>query len=52
MPIYEQTIDLPVSDGSLEGAIRASEAREELSKAMRAKRRADIKEKNFLKAMG
>jgi large subunit ribosomal protein L54 len=52
VPIYEQTIDLPASDGSLEGAVRAGEAREELTKAMRGKRRADIKEKNFLKAMG
>lgn len=52
VPIYEQTIDLPAGDGTLEGAVKAGEAREELTKAMRAKRRAAIKEKNFLKAMG
>ncbi|KAF2830968.1 hypothetical protein CC86DRAFT_366468 [Ophiobolus disseminans] len=52
VPIYEQTIDLPVGDGSLQAAVKAAEAREELTKAMRNKRRATIKEANFLKAMG
>jgi large subunit ribosomal protein L54 len=52
VPIYEQTIDLPAGDGSLEGAVKAAGAREELTKAMRNKRRANIKEANFLKAMG
>ncbi|EFQ86859.1 hypothetical protein CFE70_001083 [Pyrenophora teres f. teres 0-1] len=52
VPIYEQTIDLPAGDGSLAGAVEASTAREELTKAMRNKRRAGIKEANFLKAMG
>ncbi|KAH7408365.1 mitochondrial ribosomal protein L37-domain-containing protein [Phaeosphaeria sp. MPI-PUGE-AT-0046c] len=52
VPLYEQTVDLPAGDGSLEGAVRAQDARGELTKAMRDKRRADIKEKNFLKAMG
>ncbi|KAF1951943.1 hypothetical protein CC80DRAFT_480409 [Byssothecium circinans] len=52
VPVYEQTVDLPASDGSLEGAVKAIEARDGLTKAMRGKRRADIKEKNFLKAMG
>jgi large subunit ribosomal protein L54 len=52
VPIYEQTVDLPRGDGSLKGAVEAAEAREELTKAMRDKRRAGIKEKNFLKAMG
>jgi large subunit ribosomal protein L54 len=52
VPIYEQTIDLPGGDGSLSGAVQASEARGELTKAMRDKRRATIKEANFLKAMG
>jgi large subunit ribosomal protein L54 len=52
VPIYEQTIDLPAGDGSLEGALNAAQGRGELTKAMRGKRRADIKEKNFLKAMG
>jgi large subunit ribosomal protein L54 len=45
--VYEQTIDLPTGD-----SVEASEARYGLTKAMRGKRRADIKEKNFLKAMG
>jgi large subunit ribosomal protein L54 len=52
VPIYEQTIDLPAGDGSLQGAVQAADAREELTKAMRNKRRATIKEANFLKAMG
>ncbi|KAF1832956.1 hypothetical protein BDW02DRAFT_404048 [Decorospora gaudefroyi] len=53
IPIYEQTIDLPsASDGSLGAAVSAARAREELTKAMRDKRRAGIKEANFLKAMG
>lgn len=52
VPIYEQTIDLPAGDGSVAGAVVAQEAREELTKAMRNKRRATIKEANFLKAMG
>ncbi|KAF2850761.1 hypothetical protein T440DRAFT_450041 [Plenodomus tracheiphilus IPT5] len=52
IPIYEQTIDLPAGDGSLAGAVAAQDAREELTKAMRDKRRATIKETNFLKAMG
>ena len=52
VPIYEQTIDLPAGDGTLEGAVKAASAREDLTKAMRNKRRATIKEANFLKAMG
>ncbi|KAF2626900.1 hypothetical protein BU25DRAFT_431906 [Macroventuria anomochaeta] len=52
IPLYEQTIDLPAGNGSLEGAMEAAGAREELTKAMRDKRRASIKEANFLKAMG
>lgn len=52
VPIYEQTIDLPAGDGSLAGAIAAQDAREQLTKALRNKRRAAIKEANFLKAMG
>jgi large subunit ribosomal protein L54 len=51
IPIYEQSIDLPAGDGTVEGAVQAAEAREELRKAMRQKRRAGIKENNFLKAM-
>lgn len=52
VPIYEQTVDLPAGDGTAEGAMQAANAREELTKAMRTKRRATIKEANFLKAMG
>ncbi|KAF2634341.1 hypothetical protein P280DRAFT_278232 [Massarina eburnea CBS 473.64] len=52
IPVYEQTLDLPASDGTLDGSVKASDARDGLTKAMRGKRRADIKEKNFLKAMG
>ncbi|KAH6637885.1 mitochondrial ribosomal protein L37-domain-containing protein [Boeremia exigua] len=52
IPLYEQTIDLPTGDGSLEGAVQAAGARGELTKSMRNKRRADIKETNFLKTMG
>lgn len=52
VPLYEQTIDLPAGDGTLEGALQAAGARGELTKAMRDKRRATIKEANFLKAMG
>ncbi|KAF2271989.1 uncharacterized protein EI97DRAFT_504594 [Westerdykella ornata] len=52
VPIYEQTIDLPAGDGTPEGAVAAARARDELRKALRDKRRAKIKEGNFLKAMG
>lgn len=52
IPLYEQTIDLPAGNGSLEGALRAAGARGELTKAMRDKRRAGIKEANFLRTMG
>jgi large subunit ribosomal protein L54 len=52
VPLYEQTIDLPAGDGSLQGAIDAMNARDALTKAMRKERRSKIKEANFLKAMG
>ncbi|KAF1975330.1 hypothetical protein BU23DRAFT_503963 [Bimuria novae-zelandiae CBS 107.79] len=52
VPLYEQTIDLPAGDETIEGAVKARQARSELTKAMRYKRRAQIKERNFLKAMG
>lgn len=52
IPVYEQTIDLPSGDGTLAGAAVAADARADLTKAMRIKRRASIKEANFLKAMG
>ena len=51
VPIYEQTIDLPAGDGTLQGAVKAASARDELTQALRDKRRAGIKEANFLKTM-
>jgi large subunit ribosomal protein L54 len=51
VPLHEQSIDLPAGDGTVEGALDAAKARHELTKAMRGKRRASIKEANFLKAM-
>ncbi|OJD29300.1 60s ribosomal protein mitochondrial precursor-like protein [Diplodia corticola] len=52
IPVYEQTIDLPAGDGSAQGSLAADRAREDLTKAMRTHRRKQIKEANFLKAMG
>ncbi|OMP87655.1 54S ribosomal protein L37, mitochondrial [Diplodia seriata] len=52
VPVYEQTIDLPAGDGSAKGSLHADRAREDLTKAMRTQRRKQIKEANFLKAMG
>ena len=52
IPLYEQSVDLPGGDGSLEGAKEAGEARGGFTKAMRDKRRKAIKEDNFLRAMG
>ena len=51
VPIYEQSIDLPTGDGTVQGAVDAMKAREDLRKAMRVKRRTTIKEGNFLKSM-
>ncbi|KAJ9631664.1 hypothetical protein H2203_000063 [Taxawa tesnikishii (nom. ined.)] len=51
VPLYEQSIDLPGGDGTLAGALDAGEARAELTRAMRTKRRSAIKEDNFLRAM-
>lgn len=51
IPLYEQSVDLPRGDGTLSGAAEAAQARRDLTKAMRAKRRAKIKEDNFLKGM-
>jgi large subunit ribosomal protein L54 len=50
-PIHEQTIDLPAGDGTLESSAVAQNARRELNRALREKRRAGIKEDNFLRAM-
>ena len=51
VPIYEQSIDLPSGDGTVLGARQAGDARGELTKRMREKRRAKVKEDNFLKGM-
>lgn len=51
IPMYEQSIDLPGGDGTLQGALEAGEARGELTSSMRDMRRKKIKEQNFLKAM-
>lgn len=52
VPVYEQSVDLPAGDGTAKGSLEADRVREDLTKAMRAKRRKQIKEANFLKAMG
>ncbi|KAF2172493.1 hypothetical protein M409DRAFT_17727 [Zasmidium cellare ATCC 36951] len=51
IPLYEQSVDLPGGDGTLQGAKEAGLARSELTKAMREKRRSKIKEDNFLREM-
>lgn len=51
VPLEHQTIDLPAGDGSVEGAVDALQARDELTEAMRRARRKSIKETNFLKTM-
>jgi large subunit ribosomal protein L54 len=51
VPIYEQSIDLPSGDGTAQGAIEAAKARNDLTKAMRERRRSAIKENNFLRTM-
>lgn len=51
VPLYEQTIDLPSGDGTEAGALEAVRARQDLTKAMREKRRSTIKEANFLRTM-
>ncbi|KAK1064609.1 hypothetical protein LTR74_008611 [Friedmanniomyces endolithicus] len=52
VPLYEQSVDLPAGDGTLEGALEAGEARGELVRSMRGMRRKGIKEGNFLRGMG
>jgi len=49
IPIYQQAIDLPAGKGVTTEV--AQQGREDLTKAMRTKRRRDIKEGNFLKSM-
>ncbi|KZF23726.1 hypothetical protein L228DRAFT_260497 [Xylona heveae TC161] len=51
VPLQEQSIDLPAGDGTAQGAIEAKFSRDELTKAMRTKRRSLIKEDNFLRGM-
>lgn len=51
VPLYEQSVDLPAGDGSIAGARAANQARGDLTKSMREKRRAKIKEDNFLRTM-
>lgn len=51
VPINEQSIDLPVADGTIEGAQQALDTSRDLTKALRAKRRAAIREANFLRTM-
>lgn len=54
VPVYEQSVDLRGGEvgGGLESAKEAVDARAQLNKAMRDKRRKGIKEDNFLRAMG
>ena len=52
VPLEEQSVDLPANEnGTLEGALEAGTRREELTHRLRQKRRASIKEANFLKGM-
>ncbi|MCJ1352341.1 MAG: hypothetical protein MMC33_002325 [Icmadophila ericetorum] len=51
VPIDQQSIDLPGGDGTLRGAVEAERAREELTDAMRKRRKKGIKEANFLKGI-
>jgi large subunit ribosomal protein L54 len=51
IPISEQSVDLPTGDGTQSGVMQALDASKDLTKALRAKRRATIKEANFLKTM-
>ncbi|EPE36464.1 hypothetical protein GLAREA_05802 [Glarea lozoyensis ATCC 20868] len=52
IPITKQSIDLPANEeGTVEGAMKAVEGREEVRKAMRGERRKGIKQGNYLKSM-
>ncbi|KAI1390128.1 mitochondrial ribosomal protein L37-domain-containing protein [Hypoxylon trugodes] len=52
IPLQQQSINLPSNEeGTVEGAIAAAKAREELRAAMRRERKAKIKETNYLKSM-
>lgn len=52
IPIQKQTINLPAAPtGELKEVLEAADKRQELRKAMRKERRANIKESNYLKTM-
>ena len=51
MPLEQQSINLPSGDGTLDGALHAFGARQDLTQAMRQARKKAIKEANFLKSM-
>ncbi|CAG8959919.1 hypothetical protein HYFRA_00012636 [Hymenoscyphus fraxineus] len=52
IPLTQQSIDLPSNaEGTVEGAMDAVGAREEIRKAMRRERRQGIKTKNYLRSM-
>lgn len=51
IPINEQTIDMPVGEGTHESVADAIRTARDLTKSLRAQRRATIKEANFLKTM-
>ncbi|RYP17257.1 hypothetical protein DL765_004642 [Monosporascus sp. GIB2] len=52
IPLQQQSVNLPANEaGTVEGAVAAAAAREELRRAMRRERKAKIKESNYLKSM-
>ncbi|KAI9858522.1 MAG: hypothetical protein M1824_004258 [Vezdaea acicularis] len=52
VPLHQQSIDLPSNEeGTLEGALRAENVRDEVTRGMRKARRKGIKEANYLKGM-
>ncbi|KAI1329656.1 mitochondrial ribosomal protein L37-domain-containing protein [Xylariaceae sp. FL0255] len=52
IPLQHQSINLPANEqGTLEGALVAKDARDELRRAMRRERKAKIKESNYLRSM-
>ncbi len=52
IPLQQQTVNLAANEeGTTEGAVAATSAREELRRAMRRERKAKIKESNYLKSM-
>ncbi|KAI3329826.1 mitochondrial ribosomal protein L37-domain-containing protein [Ustulina deusta] len=52
IPLQQQTVNLAANEeGTTEGAVAATAAREELRRAMRRERKAKIKESNYLKSM-